>query len=516
METGDLILAADFGTSGVKIGVVGRDLTLVASAAEAYPLHLPGPNCAEQSPEDWWQALARGIATLAGEVPDLRARIARIAFCAQMCGLICADAQGRPLRPALVWLDKRSGALMRARVGGFPSVAGYRVDKGLRWAWLANGAPSLNGMDPTGKMLWIKEEEPQVYNRTAQFLDVKDWLLHRATGAFSTTADSANLTWLMDTRPGREGWSAALARQAGLDLDKMPPIVRGDEVVGDLTRAAADALGLRPGTPVVAGGGDVSATAIGSGAVQNGALHLCLSTSAWVAGFFDRRILSPSHAYATITSSVGYRPLLIATQESAGSALDWLAGTLGPMENGGDDLAAFYADAGKICEDDPVFLPWLAGERVPVDEDRLRGTFVGLTLRHDRAALKRSVIEGIALNLRWAHDKVIARTGADASGPIPMVGGAAGNPALAQCIADALNRQVRIGDTRFSGVLGAAAIAMPSLGWANSVWEAAAAFRERGGPVHDPDPARVARLNARAERLDPIRRAMVRLYRRSE
>ena len=515
MTTPDLIIAADFGTSGVKIGAVGRDLQLLASTTATYPLHLPGPSQAEQLPEDWWSALARGISRLKSEVPDLAKRTGAIVFCAQMAGLVCADERGAPLRPALVWLDKRSAPLMSQVLGGFPKISGYGVTNLLRWLPIANGAPSHNGMDPTGKMLWIKQNEPETYARSAYLLDVKDWLLHRATGEFTTTADSANLTWLMDTRPGREGWSQKLTKHVGIPIAKLPRIVDGGSVVGGLTAGAAAQLELRPDIPVIAGGGDVSATAIGSGAVADGALHICMSTSSWVSGFFDRRVLSVAHSYATITSSIGFRPLLIATQESAGAALSWLAEGFDPRQrNASDALEDFYTNFGAPQPDDPFFVPWLVGERVPVDEERLRGAFVGLALRHGTDAIKRSVIEGVALNTRWAYSKVIAQKGARDSDTIPLVGGAAANPFLAQSLADSLNRQIRVGNTRMSGVLGAAAMAMPELGWADTVWDAAAEINNRGGPVYDPLPQNVAMINERYARLEKIRKSLVKLYRK--
>lgn len=514
MTTGDLILSADFGTSGVKIGVVADDLMLIASTTEPYPLHLPGPSMAEQAPEDWWTALCRGTARLAADIPDLSVRIGSLVFCAQMCGLVCSDAQGVPVRPALVWLDKRSAPLIGRLLGGFPNIGGYGLQHLARWLPIANGIPSQNGMDPPGKMLWIKRHEPETYDRTAHLLDVKDWLIQHATGEVTTTADSANLTWLMDTRRGCEGWSAPLANRLGIPLDKLPRIVDGSSVVGGLTAAAAGQLGLRKDTPVVAGGGDVSATAIGSGAITDGALHICVSTSSWIAGFFNRHILSRRH-YATITSSIAYRPLLIATQESAGSALSWLAETIDPHRHAdGNALDEFYHDMGVGSVNDPYFLPWLAGERVPVDDERLRGTFHGLSLRHDQRALKRSVVEGVALNTRWAFSSVVQQKGAVRSGTIPMVGGGAASPHLAQAMADALNRQIQVGDTIFSGVLGAAAMAAPAMGWADTVWDAAAVIDGRDGPVYDPDPARVEMMNDRYGRLAVVRKSLVKLYRR--
>ncbi len=512
MSAADLILAADFGTSGVKVGAVGPDLALVAATAKRYPLSLPGPNCAEQTPEDWWSALARAVARLAAEIPDLPVRTGAIVFAAQMCGLVCADAQGAALRPALVWLDKRSAPLIRARTGGFPRVAGYGARFLARSIRLANGAPSHNGMDPPGKMLWVMRHEPGIAARTAHFLDVKDWLIQRATGRAATTADSANLTWMMDSRRGREGWSPPLIRHYGIDPAKLPPIVDGAAVVEGLTQAAAAQLGLRAGTPVLGGGGDVSATAIGSGAVADGALHLCMSTSAWVSGFFDRRVLNAFAAYATITSSLDHRPLLIATQEVAGSALSWLAALSG---TGTDDaaLAAFYDEIGPPAPDDPHFLPWLAGERVPVDEERLCGSFHGLTLRHDTAALKRAALEGVAFNTRWAFDKVAAERGADTdTGPLPLVGGAAVNPHLVRMLADTLNRPVRVGDTMHAGVRGAAAMAAPAMGWDADVWQAARRLHPEDGGVVDPDPHRARRMADRYDELRQVRKALVKLY----
>ncbi len=513
MTDPDLILAADFGTSGVKIGAVGPDLKVLASVTERYPLHLPAQSRAEQMPEDWWSALARGIARLGAEIPDLPARTGAVVFAAQMCGLVCADEAGHPLRPAMVWLDKRSAALIRGKTGGFPKVAGYGARFLARSIRLANGAPSHNGMDPPGKMLWVAANESEVYARTAHLLDVKDWLILRATGAVTTTADSANLTWLMDTRRGREGWSPDLAAHYGIPLDRLPRIVDGAAVVDGLTAQAAGQLGLRPGTPVLGGGGDVSVTAIGSGAVADGALHLCVSTSSWVSGFFDRRVLNAFAAYATITSSIDHRPLLIATQEVAGSAMAWLARTFGQSD---DDaaLAAFYREIGAPAPDDPYFLPWLAGERVPVDEERLRGAFHGLNLRHGPPEMKRAVTEGVALNTRWVYDLVKKERGARTDGPLPLVGGAVANPHLVRALAAALDRPVQVRDTAYAGMRGAAAMAAPAMGWSASVWDAAATLAESDAPVIEPDPQQRDLMARRYDDLKHIRKALVKLYKR--
>ncbi|MEP5008558.1 FGGY family carbohydrate kinase, partial [Roseobacter sp.] len=364
LAKGDLVIAADFGTSGVKVGVVDDQLTLLARVTETYPLSLSPGGRAEQDPNDWWAALERALAALHKDMPDLRTRAGAIVFCGQVCGVVCADKDGKPLRPCLTWMDKRAAEVGNRLVGGFPSVRGYRVDKGLLWLALANGAPAQNGMDPTAKILWVKENEPDVFDRTRWFLDVRDWLVHRATGKFTTCPESANLSWVMNTRRGREGWSETLSRLAGIPIDRMPPIVAGDQKVGGLTEDAANALGLSTDVQVLGGGADVTAATLGTGEVEDGALHISVATSAWIAGFFKGRRVSIPHAYATITSCLDYRPLLIASQENAGSAMQWAMQVIGDGQG--------FTDIGRVRLEDPFFLPWLTGERVPVDDHDLR------------------------------------------------------------------------------------------------------------------------------------------------
>ncbi|WP_417766927.1 xylulokinase [Stappia sp.] len=510
----DLLIAADFGTSGVKLAALDRSLSLKAVAMRAYPLSLPVSGQAEQAPADWWKALAEGIADLRGLIPDLAERTAALVFCAQMCGVVATDASGAPLRPAIVWLDKRAGTMSRQMNGGFPSLAGYRLDKLLAWTRIANGAPSHNGMDPPAKMLWLKQFEPDVFAGAHKLLDVKDWLLARATGRFVTTADSANLTWMMDTRQGREGWSPYLAGRLGIPLDKLPEIVDGTETVGGLLADAAVELGLEPGLPVIAGAGDVAATAIGSGAMADGELHAYAGTSAWLSGFFPSRRIDIFHSFATICSSVNYRPLLIATQESAGTAFAWAARLTGEAEGDTDSaLARAYEGIGPVQADDPLFVPWLAGERVPVDDDRLRGVFYGLGMQHDRSALLRSVLEGVALNMRWALSKVAKQRGVLQDTPLPLVGGAAVNPLFAQGLADALKRPVEVRAPRLAGVRGAAAIAGTNLGWFDSVEAAAPVLSAGPTETYDPQDEGMALSDARSAMLERHRSRLIALYR---
>ncbi len=503
---GDFILAADFGTTGVKVALVDRKLSIRHSSSASYPLMIGGGGVAEQHPADWWTAFRQAVADLAVQAGPLTGRVAVISFCAQTCGVVCADADGVPLRPALIWMDKRAAPEARRFTGGFPTVYGYNAFKGLAWGLLANGAPSRNGMDPVCKMIWVRDHEPEIWRRTRLLLDVKDWLVLHATGNATTTGDSANLTWMMDTRRGREGWSPTLARMAGVPLGMLPPIVDGASVAGALTPRSAADLGLDAGIPVLAGVSDVTAAAIGSGATQDGDMHICIGSSSWIAGFQPSRVLSGAHSFATINSGVGNRLLLIATQESAGSALDWVGSLGGPQS---------AVDPGVARMDDPIFVPWLAGERVPVDDDRVRGSFTGLALNHDHAALHRSALEGVALNLSWAHECVSRKLrGTRSDAPMPVVGGGALNRPLVRMLANALERPLRLGRERFAGVSGAAAIGAAAVGWHADPWAAARVFASEGGDIVEPDPHGVGLARQRRASLERLRPSLIRYYRR--
>lgn len=477
----DLIISIDVGTSSLKVALVGRALDVLHAADESYDVSYPGTGCAEQAPEDWWQGARRALARLAVECPELPQRAAGIVFASQMCGVVAVDAGGRPLRPCMIWLDKRAASIARSVMGGFPRIFGYGAWKLLSSIRLTNGAPSLNGMDPPAKMIWLKRHEPRTWAAAHRLLDVKDWLLLRATGRAVTTADLANVTWMMDTRKGREGWSDTLIARFGLERALLPEIVDGTSSPGGLTAGAAAELGLPAGLPVFAGAGDVCAAAIGSGAVEDGELHISLGTSSWISGFYPGRRLSASEGYATILSPIGHRPLLIATQESAGACLDWLDRLTGEDDGAAADPAV----------EPPLFLPWLAGERVPVDDNRLRGAFLGLSLQHDRASLRRAVTEGIALNTRWAYQSVARQKGTIGTGTLRAVGGGAMNATLCQALADCLGVSIAVApDPRNAGARGAAAIAATGLGWQPSVWAAAKSFDRSSETVHAPNPAR--------------------------
>ena len=472
----DLVLGYDFGTSSLKAVLVARDGSLVASASAAYPLSLPQPGWVEQRPSEWWAAMATVTPRLLAEANADASRIAAIAVAAQMCGVVPVDAQGEALAPCLIWLDTRSSEIAGRLVRGLVNIGDYGVGSLLRWLPVTGGAPNPSGRDPPSKMLWLREHAPDVWRRTHKLLDVSDYLVQRLTGRFVTSYDRAHLTWLFDARPKSKGWSTKLIKHVGLDAALLPEVLSATALAGELRGPAAETLGLRSGTPVTAGLGDLSAAAIASGATALGAPHLNVGTSSWLGAHLAKSRVNPLTNIGSICSAAGDNYLLIATQENAGACVNWALGALGFAAN---DFAGFEREAGAapLETNAPMFLPWLGGERVPVDAKHLRGGFVGLSLGTTRGAMARAVYEGVALNMRWAMGDFDRLAGSKGK-PLRFVGGGANSALWCQIFADVLERPIeRVRTPGLAGARGAAMTAAVAAGWYPDLMAAAATVK---------------------------------------
>lgn len=461
-----LVLGYDFGTSAVKAALFNRDGTLLGHSSETYPLILPEQGWAEQRPEDWWQSMIKATQSLLLQTKVESSSICAIGICAQMCGMVPVNKQGVALHNALIWLDARSAPIALKITSGIIKVSGYGISKLLRWLWLTNGAPNLAGKDPISKMLWIKEQRNEIWGETHKLLDVKDYLIYRLSEKFVTTQDCGHTTWLMDTRPKKRCWSSSLAASVGIDSEKLPALAYGIDVVGQLTKLASDELGLRPNIPIVGGAGDVGAYAIGSGQVKDGAVHIHCGTGGWIAAHLNRRAVDIFTSVGTVCAPEPGRYLLIAVQETAGASVDWAVKNLAVLDDGKPDYAAFddLAIQSPAGASGLFFFPWMFGERVPVDDDKIRGGFLNMSLEHGRPDLARAVLEGVALNTRWALGPVEKITGS--KGNIRLMGGGAVSDLWCQIFADVLQRPIeQVFQPEFGGCRGAAMTAAVGAGW---------------------------------------------------
>jgi xylulokinase len=467
------IFAIDLGTSGPKVALVAPDGRVLAHGREETPtLFLPGGG-AEQKPEDWWRAIVCAARALLAQQAVPVESISIISVTSQYSCTVAVDSRGAPLMNAINWMDTRGAHDIRKVVGGWPSFEGYGLTRLMKWIRLTGGAPTLSGKDPIAHILYIKREHPEIYAAAHKFLEPKDYLNHRLTGRFAATEDSINLHWLTDNRDVNDiHYDDGLIALTGVDPDKLPEIVRSTDILGPLLPAAASELGLPPGIPVVGGTTDFQSSAIGSGAVRDFEAHLYVGTSSWISCFVPFRKTDLLHSIASLPSAIPGRYSVANEQECAGSCLAFLRDNLIYPD---DDLALGPAPECAYERFDAVaalappgserllFLPWMYGERTPVEDASVRGGFLNLSLKTRRATMVRAVMEGVAFNSRWLLSCVESFCGKPFDG-INMIGGGARSALWCQIYADILNRTIRQVDdplganARGAGLIGSIAL----------------------------------------------------------
>ncbi len=455
------VLAVDLGTGGPKVAVVAESGRIVAHAAEPVPLHLLDGGGAEQDPDDWWSAIrdaARRAVAEAGPVD-----LVGVGCTAQWSGTVAVDASGTALMRAVIWMDSRGNAAIRRVAGGSVNVLGYDPRKLMRWVQVTGGAPGLSGKDPVAHILFIRQAFPDVYARTATFLEPVDYLNLRLTGRVSASYDSIAAHWVTDNRRiDAVDYDAKLLEWTGLDRGRLPDLVPPGSLIGEVTDAAAADLGIPAGLPVVTGSGDVHSAVFGSGAVADYQAHLYIGTSSWISGHVPFKKTAPTSNVASIPAALAGRYLIADEHETAGACLTFIRDNLGLAP----DFAAMQAMVERVPAGSGrvLFTPWLNGERSPVDDHTVRGGFHNLSLSTTRDQMVRSVFEGVALNSRWLLEAVERFAGRRLDS-LAFVGGGANSDAWSQIHADVLGREVRqVAEPVLANVRGAGLLALLALG----------------------------------------------------
>ena len=515
-----LVLVVDLGTSGCKSALVTLGGEVVAWTFHGVTLHVEG-HSAEQEPEDWWQAFLRGAGELLAADPARRRRVVAVCCSTQTEGTVCVDANGQALGRALLWLDMRGAESVARRVGGGRlKVAGYSPFKLWRWIRLTGGAPSLSGKDSAGHIAYLQDHQPERYARTVKFLNVLDFMNLRLTGRCCATADSICTAWITDNRDSRQvKYDAGLIRTLGFDRDKLPDLVDSAEVIGTLTGAVADRLGLPRSTPVVAGSVDTSAVAVGS-AVADFAPHLYLGTSSWLGAHVPFKKSDVLRHMAAVPSAVKGRYLAMALQTAAGANLSFLRDKVlyHPDELLSDEQHPdLYALLDRIAARVPagarglLYTPWLYGERSPVDDPSLRAALINLSLEHTREDIIRAFLEGVALNTRWMLEPFGRFLGRRPE-QITAVGGGAQSNLWCQIMADVTGQVIAQPDAPIqANARGSAYIAAAGIG--------ALAFSDvpalqRPPRLYQPCPQARARYDDSYATFLEVRRRLAPLYRR--
>jgi xylulokinase len=377
-----LLLSIDIGTSGCKALVCDEQGAVVAVGMAEYPLYSPFPLWSEQSPADWWRGAQEAVKAVLAKVDATQ--IAAIGLTGQMHGAVFLDANNEVIRPALLWNDQRTAAEcdeITVKVGP------------TRLIEIA-GNPALTGFQAP-KIVWLRNHEPENYARLAHVLLPKDYLRFLLTGDYAADASDAAGTLLLDLKT--RDYSPEILSKLEIDRAWLPRVYEGPEVTGQLKADVASALGLPGGLPVIAGGGDNAAAAVGTGVVRAGVVSSSIGTSGVVFAHSDSIALDPQGRLHTFCHSVPNQYHLMAVTLSAGNAFRWLRDVL--RAGSYDEMTAQAADV-PVGAEGLIFLPYLTGERTPHLDPLARGSFVGLTARHTTGHLIRAVMEGVVFSLR--------------------------------------------------------------------------------------------------------------------
>lgn len=454
-----LVAAHDVGTRSVKSVLLDGEQRVVATAVCALEVYRPQPRHVEQKPAEWLAAIANNTRALLSSAGVGSVDVRAMSFATQMQGTLLLDESLQPLHDAMIWLDMRAEAEAKDVVSGWPRVSGYGAFALWQWLRITNGVPGLSGRESLARLAWLRRHRPDLLRQARWLVDVKDFLLAALTGQVVTSHDMGNTTWLMDTRPGRIGWSAPLVARVGLPLQRLPALRASVEVAGRLHEAAAAACGLQPGTPVLVGAGDLLGMALGVGARDLSQVAIALGTSAWVSSHVAKRCYDLSTYTASICGATEGEHLVVAHQEQGGECLQWMQRQLGfgSIEEALDAASAAPAGSGDLW-----FAPWFNGEYAPVDDAALRGGFVGLSFDHDRRHMARAVLEGVAHNIAWALGAVEKLAGRCQT-PLRIGGGGARSDLWCQIIADVCERPVeRTQQAVFAVARGAGVLAYPT------------------------------------------------------
>ncbi len=438
-----LFLGIDVSTTGSKALLINRDGDVVGGATNPHPLSTPRPLWSEQQPEDWWKAVADSVRQALLKANVSGKAVSAVGLTGQMHGLVLLDEYKNTLRPAILWNDQRCADEcdeIRARIGAARLIQ-------------VTGNEALTGFTAP-KIVWVKNHEPEIFARARHVLLPKDFIRFKLTGGIAIDKADGSGTMLFDLKS--RNWSAEILDALGIPSEWMPPTFEGHEVTGHVSSQAAEVTGLRAGTPVVAGGGDQAAQAVGVGAVRPGIVALTLGTSGVVFASTDSCLIEPEGRLHAFCHALPNRWHLMGVMLSAAGSLQWYRDTLA-ADTSFDELMTEAAAAPPGSEG-LIFLPYLSGERTPYPDPLARGAWLGLTLRHTRGHLTRSLLEGVAFGLKDSF-ALIQGAGLGSIEQVRVSGGGAKSALWRQILADVLGAELVMVNTTEGAAYGAAILA---------------------------------------------------------
>lgn len=436
-------MGLDISTTSAKAIIIDVSGQVIASHSASQPISQPKPLWSEQNPADWWDGM---VSAIRGALEDASLKgdaIAAIGLTGQMHGLVMLSAAGDVLRPAILWNDQRT----QAQCDAITEIIGFE-----RLIQLT-GNRALTGFTAP-KILWVRDNEPEIYAQCAHILLPKDYIRYQLTGELAMDVSDASGTGLLNV--ASRGWSQDVVGALGIPSAWLPPVFEGTAVTGAVSDSVAALTGLQAGTPVVAGGGDQAAGAVGMGAVESHIIGLTLGTSGVVFAPLNQYSYEPQgrlHAFCHTVPNMWH---FMGVMLSAAGSLQWYRDTLGGQHS--YDVLLDEAAAVPAGCDGLFFLPYLTGERTPHPDPNARGAFIGLTSRHTRAHMTRAVLEGVAFGLKDSFT-LIEQAGIPQQLEIRISGGGTQSRLWRQIIADVLEQPLVNVNTIEGGAFGASILA---------------------------------------------------------
>ncbi len=486
-----VFIGIDLGTSAIKLLLVDERGEILNAVAKEYPLSFPQPGWSEQRPEDWWQAVLLGVPELlngfdATEVKGIGAG-------GQMHGLVALDDQDNVIRPAILWNDGRTGEETEW--------LNTKIGKDKLSAYTGNIA--FAGFTAP-KLLWMQKHEPDNFARIARIMLPKDYINYRLTGVHACDYSDASGMLLLDVQ--NRCWSWEMLDVCGVKEEQMPRIFESYEVIGTVKPEIAKALGLPENVKVVAGAGDNAAAAVGTGVVGEGGCNISLGTSGTIFISSDTFGADPHNALHSFCHADGGWHLM-GCMLSAASCNKWFCEDILNTSDYAAEQAGITDD--RLGNNRVFFLPYLMGERSPINDTDARGTFVGLSLDTTRADMVQSVLEGVAFALRDSLE--VAKSIGLAIDRSKLCGGGAKSPLWRKILANVLNIPLDIPQTEQGPGYGAAMLAMVGTGAYENVQTCADALCRVRETV-SPDSMLAARYKAQYRRFQKIYPAMKGLF----
>lgn len=483
------VITYDIGTTGIKTCLIeiDKEMKILGSSSLGYGLYVDDEvgvkGGAEQNVDEWWDAMCVTTKTVFEKVPYIKKeQIAGISFCSQMQGLVLVDKEGNCVRNPMSYMDQRAREELKKGIAHGVKIAGAEVSKLLKYLKYT-GAVSSSVKDPIWKYKWVEAHEPEVFKKVYKWLDVKEYLICRASGEFVMTRDSAFATLLYDTRPGHEGWCKPICDMVGVDIKHLPEIKECTEKVGEVTETAAAQLGLAPGTAVFGGGGDASLIGVGAGCTEVGDTHIYSGTSGWVGTIVDKQVVDAGAMMAAIVGADPKTYNYFGELETSNKCVEWVKDHLAlddigvylQNKNISESVEALNINLYDYMEDvinqipagsnGTVFTPWLHGNRCPFEDPNAAGMFFNIKIETGKTEMIRAVVEGICFHMRWMLERQDIKKEVKLADTIRFCGGGALGAVTCQILSDILQKSIEVVDSPQNvGAVGAAACIAVGLG----------------------------------------------------